>query len=120
MNTTDFGERLCTIAVEAIGVTLRDGTRPPPDLDGLEPDLRKPGASFVTLERDIRLLGCVGALEPRAPLAIDVAEHARAAAFDDPRVPPITSEDFEYMSVKVSVLSPSSPIPVRSTNELRS
>jgi AmmeMemoRadiSam system protein A len=117
---TGLGDQLCAIAVDAIGGTLRDGTRPLPDLDGLEHDLRKPGATFVTLERGNRLLGCVGALEPQAPLAIDVAEHARAAAFDDPRVPPITVEDFENMSVKVSVLSPPSPLPVRTVAELRS
>lgn len=115
-----FGERLCAIAVDAIDRTLRDGTRPPPDLDGLDHDLREPGATFVTLERDTQLLGCVGALEPRAPIAVDAAEHARAAAFDDPRVPPITVADFEEMSVKVSVLSPSTLLPVRTPAELRS
>ena len=115
----NFGEQLCAIAVDAIAQTMCEGTRVVPDIDALDDDLRAPGTTFVTLERDERLLGCVGALEPRAPLAIDVADHARAAAFDDPRVPPITVDDFEAMSVKVSVLSPSAPLPVRTATALR-
>lgn len=110
---------LCGIAVDAIAVALTAGVRRTPALDGLDPRLCRPAATFVTLERDDRLLGCVGTLEPRQALAIDVAEHALAAAFDDPRVPPITRLDFPEMTVKVSVLSASTPLAVTSFAELR-
>jgi hypothetical protein len=110
---------LCTIAVDVIGATLRDGVRRKPSLERLHPTLTDVGASFVTLERDGCLLGCVGTLEARRPLAVDVAEHALAAAFDDPRVPPITAVDFVAMSVKVSVLSTSHPIDAETFGELR-
>jgi AmmeMemoRadiSam system protein A len=109
---------LTVIAIGAIATTMRDGTRDAPGLTGLPAELIEPGASFVTLERDSRLLGCIGTLEPRRPLAIDIAEHARGAAFDDPRVPPITADDFERMTVKVSVLSPSVAISARDFAEL--
>ncbi len=46
-------------------------------------------------------------------------EHALAAAFDDPRLPPLTADDFPQMSVKVSVLSPSEPLSVPSFDALR-
>ena len=81
--------------------------------------LGEPGATFVTLERDGELLGCVGTLEPHQPLGRDVAEHALAAAFDDPRVPAVTHDDFCVMSVKVSVLSPSAAVAARSHGEVR-
>ena len=113
---------ICDIAVDAIAIALEEGARRLPDLGPLAASdawLAEPGASFVTLERDQRLLGCVGSLEAHQPLGRDVAEHAVAAAFDDPRVPPLTGDDFEVMSVKVSVLSASTAVPARSHSELR-
>jgi len=110
---------LCEIAVTAIEIALVEHVRRRPPLGGLDPTLTEPGASFVTLERDGQLLGCIGALQPRQPLAWDVAEHAIGAAFDDPRLPALTDDDFPEMSVKVSVLSPSVRVPAASFAELR-
>lgn len=110
---------LCGIAVATITTALVDGVRCIPRVEDLSGRLAAPAATFVTLERNSRLLGCVGTLDARLPLAIDVAEHALAAAFDDPRVPAVTHDDLAEMSVKVSVLSASSPIPARSFDESR-
>src|SRR4029077_2548763 len=57
--------------------------------------------------------------EARVPLAFDVADHAVAAAFDDPRVPAVVDADFPEMSVKVSVIGPSEPVAARAFDELR-
>jgi AmmeMemoRadiSam system protein A len=57
-------------------------------------------------------------LEPSRPLADDVAANAAGAAFGDPRLPPVTWSDYEVMTVKVSVLGPLTPVPVRSADEL--
>ena len=111
---------LCAIAVDVIAIALTEGERRVPALAGLPPELVAPGATFVTLERDGDLLGCVGALEARQPLAVDVAEHALAAAFDDPRLPALTRSDFPEMSVKVSVLSPSARMGAGSYDDVRS
>jgi len=97
-------EALLVIAANTIARALLTGARRIPEVGELTPRLRQPGASFVTLRRDSMLLGCIGALEPYQPIGLDVAEHALAAAFDDPRVPPIESEDFEQMTVEISVL----------------
>jgi len=110
---------LCDIALEAIANALADRERRIPTLDGLHPALLELAATFVTLERDDRLLGCVGTLHARQPVAMDVAEHALAAAFDDPRVRVVTRADFPEMSVKVSVLSSSTRVPACSFEELR-
>lgn len=70
-----------------------------------------PGASFVSLERDGELIGCIGSLEPTRALWRDVAVNARAAAFADPRFPPLRPAEFDDTVVKVSVLSPLEPLP---------
>jgi AmmeMemoRadiSam system protein A len=110
---------LCEIAVDVVAAALRTGTRHLPSTEGLSPELLVLGATFVTLERNGRLLGCVGTLDARQPLAIDTAEHALAAAFDDPRLPAVTRADFPEMSVKVSVLSRSEAMAVDSYAALR-
>lgn len=110
---------LLTVAEDAIRGTLLDGSGsvPPPDTTH-DPVLRTHAASFVTLERGPRLLGCVGTLEPCAPLVLGVAHQAVGAAFADPRVPPIDMHDFVAMTVKISVLSELAVLPAGSVDEL--
>ncbi len=52
--------------------------------------LRPPRATFVTLEIGGLLRGCIGTLVACQPLVQDVAVHAYAAAFEDPRFPELT------------------------------
>jgi len=98
-------EVLLGVAAYAIRTTLITGRIRLPDPAAYAADLRKPGATFVTLEREGELLGCVGALHPVRPLVVDVAHNAVAAAFTDPRYPPVDADDFLHMSIKISVLS---------------
>lgn len=80
--------------------------------------LRPLRATFVTLEIDNRLRGCIGTLAARQPLVQDVAEHAYAAAFDDPRFPELTVREFPQLAVSISVLSPAEPLHFDSENAL--
>lgn len=110
--------QLLAVATESIGDVLlgREARRPQPqDWTGA---VAAPGASFVTLERDGDLLGCIGTLTPDESLIVDVARHALAAAFADPRLPPVTVADYEAMTVKVSVLSTPEAIPATNHAEL--
>jgi AmmeMemoRadiSam system protein A len=109
---------LLDIAAEAIGEVLRSGRRVTPDLTVLPAALRQPGATFVTLRREEQLLGCVGALRPYQPLAVDVAVHAVAAAFEDPRLPAVTVADYSVMSIHVSMLGPLSEVAADSLADL--
>jgi uncharacterized protein len=115
---TDALTRLPAIALDAVGHALRTGDRRLPALAELEPELAEPGAAFVTLERDDELLGCIGSLAPERPLGIGVAHNALAAAFDDPRLPPVVADDYPVMRVTVSVLSEPAPLDVSSRAEL--
>lgn len=80
--------------------------------------LRLQRATFVTLTIEQRLRGCIGILEARLPLVKDVAEHAFAAAFEDPRFPPLRQAEFPGLEMHISVLSPSESIHFRSEEDL--
>jgi len=62
------------------------------------------GASFVTLTHKGDLRGCIGSLEAERPLAEDVAANACAAAFHDPRFPPVDAAEWPEIALEVSVL----------------
>ena len=71
-----------------------------------ESALERPGATFVTLVQGGELRGCVGSLDAVRALSADVSANAIAAAFRDPRFPPLTAHEFPSTSVEVSLLSP--------------
>ncbi len=106
------------VAAGTVLDALATGRMRLPDHRAFAPELRAPAATFVTLERDGDLLGCIGTMEPVRPLVVDVAYNAVAAAFTDPRVPPITNDDFVQMSIKVSVLSDREPLNPANYDEL--
>ena len=82
-----------------------------------EPWLTEPGASFVTLKLEGELRGCIGSLEPMRALGEDVHSNARAAAYRDPRFPPVAFEELAALHVEVSVLSRPLPMPAMSETE---
>lgn len=58
---------------------------------------------FVTLTRDGRLRGCIGHHLGDKPLYQLVPEMACAAAFSDPRFPPLERDELKRTKIKVSV-----------------
>ncbi len=73
-----------------------------------------PAATFVTLRwaEDDALQGCIGTLEPHRSLVDDVQENAIAAAFEDPRTPPLErARDVDELVFELSILSPLEPVP---------
>ena len=81
------------------------------------PWLLEPGASFVTLKLEGELRGCIGSIDPRRPLGEDVARNAHAAAYRDPRFPPVSEGEVALLAVEVSVLSPREPLRVLTEGE---
>jgi len=72
--------------------------------------LDEPGAAFVTLTEHGQLRGCIGSLEAHRPLLADVEANAQAAAFLDPRFPPLEEAELDRLHVEVSILSPPEPM----------
>jgi len=109
---------LLLLARRSIRHGLDTGTALPVDLASQPEALRADGAAFVTLHLGGQLRGCIGHLEPMQPLALDVADNAFAAAFRDPRFPPLCDAEFDAVHIEISVLTPSQPIAFDSEDEL--
>lgn len=80
--------------------------------------LDDPRASFVTITQDGSLRGCIGSIQPSRPLRDDVVHNACAAAFHDPRFPPLRAQDVPRVRLEVSVLSATAPLPASSRHVL--
>ncbi len=104
------GETLLSVARESIANGLSTGKALSVRASNYEPRLREVRASFVTLNIDERLRGCIGSLEAKLPLVEDVAEHAFAAAFRDPRFPLLIEDEFPKLDIHVSILTPNEPM----------
>ena len=76
-----------------------------PDPQKIPKKLMQKGACFVTLTMNTQLRGCIGSLEAYQPLADDIANNAFAAAFSDPRFPPLNHYEVDHTDIEVSILS---------------
>lgn len=110
MSNDRLGQALLTIARNAVADKLGLPTLPAPQA---MPEFNLPAATFVTLTKDGELRGCIGRLQASRPLAEDVAANAIAAAFDDPRFPPLLRDEFDAVRFEVSLLTPAEDFPVR-------
>ena len=111
-------DALFEIAEAAIVRGLRGGKPTVPVGDAPPPALRQPIAAFVTLIVDGALNGCIGGIDGREPLGAAVAHHAWAAAFTDPRLPPLRAADYDDLVIEISLLSPLKPLAARTREEL--
>ncbi len=69
--------------------------------------LVKNAAAFVTLKtKDGRLRGCIGTFSADTPLFKTVQNMTLAAAFQDPRFPPVMEHETKDLVIEISVLSP--------------
>jgi AmmeMemoRadiSam system protein A len=100
--TTNKGKILLSIARSSISEALG---QPLPVAEDA-PWLQKKGACFITLTQQDELRGCTGTLEAYRSLLEDVKNNAKAAAFKDPRFPPLTRKELDHTEIEISLLSP--------------
>jgi AmmeMemoRadiSam system protein A len=86
------------------GARHRQVPLPATPSSGRESWLSIPGASFVSLDLQGELRGCIGTVEPYRPLVDDVSSNAVRAAFEDPRFAPLARHELEVVRIEVSVL----------------
>ncbi|WP_425482469.1 AmmeMemoRadiSam system protein A [Allochromatium palmeri] len=116
----DATERTALLDIAARSITHGLAHQRPLDLDPHDyPEpLRAIRATFVTLEHGENLRGCIGVLEAFRPLVVDVARNAFAAAFEDPRFPPLRAAEYPELTLKLSVLTPAEPLAFDSEADL--
>lgn len=69
------------------------------------PELTQEYATFVTLNLNGHLRGCIGSLVAHRSLFEDVVSNATSAAFKDHRFTPLTKEEFKQTKVEISIIS---------------
>ena len=84
------------------------------------PELRRETATFVTLELNHNLRGCIGSLVARRSLLDDIVANAKAAAFEDPRFLPLSRAEFDspVFHIEISLLSEPRQLYYESIDEL--
>lgn len=116
--TPENQKTLLQIAKESIAHGLAQACPLQVDLKTLPQELCETRATFVTLFLNKNLRGCIGTLTAYQPLAQDVAKYAFAAAFRDPRFPPVIEKEKSELKIKISVLNPSEPLIFYSEDDL--
>lgn len=111
-------QRLLQVAREAVFRPLENNENYRVDLSRFPQALTEERASFVTLNIDKQLRGCIGSLEAHRPLVTDVAHNAQAAAFKDPRFKPLTLDEYQRVDIHISVLSAPELLNVSSRDDL--
>lgn len=104
MHNKEQRQQLHDIAYDSIKSGLSVGKVLDIDSSTLDDVLQINRATFVTLQINNQLRGCIGMLEPIRPLAEDVAHNAYAAAFSDPRFPALRDSELEQLDIHISIL----------------
>jgi AmmeMemoRadiSam system protein B/AmmeMemoRadiSam system protein A len=104
---------LLDLAEDAIraGLAEKVAAASDPRRPDLPPALLAASGVFVTIEVDGALNGCIGTVEPVEPMATAVPRLAAGAAFQDPRLPPLSADDWPGLRIKISLLSRLRPLP---------
>lgn len=110
--TPEQRRTLLVVARASIAFGLEHGRPLPARAEDCEPALREIRGTFVTLQLDGALRGCIGSLEAHQPLVEDVAQHAFDAAYRDPRFPPVSALEAPRLELHISVLSPNEPLSI--------
>jgi hypothetical protein len=113
MMPEEKGKLLLSLARESISCCFNNKN---PDTGKVEKFSEKQGV-FVTLHKNNELRGCIGFPEPIFPLYKAVVKAAIAAAFEDPRFPPLQKQEFKDIKIELSVLTVPELIKVENPEE---
>jgi AmmeMemoRadiSam system protein A len=108
---------LLALARESVRHGIEHGRPLTPDAGAAGP-VTEPGACFVSLHVGEDLRGCIGRTEASPRLVDQLLDNAFAAAFQDPRFPPLARDELSRVSFEVHVLTPMQPLPFDSLPDL--
>ncbi len=102
--TEDEKSSLHKIAITAIKKRLNNEAPAKPD--AATDTLNEKRGAFVSLHKHGQLRGCIGYVHAVKPLAETINDMASAAAFQDPRFPPLKEDELSDLDIEISVLTP--------------
>ena len=111
-------KELLRLARKTIADSCRQGLPPEIPKGDFPPVFHEQRATFVTLQKQDNLRGCIGSLQVSRPLIEDIIHNAFAAAFRDPRFQPVSAAELTEIDVEISILSPLSEMSVSSEDDL--
>ena len=115
MLNRDEQKKILSYVRELLRARLTRG--PEPKLE-LSPEvMEQKRGIFVTLKLHGRLRGCIGHILGVEPLRKSIPHMTLAAAFEDPRFPPLGSDELKDLKIHVSLLT--EPMPVKSYKDIR-
>ncbi len=91
---------LARTAVSAAANGLKPPTLPEDEI------FKKEGGAFVTLKLNGKLKGCIGHFIGTGNIGSTIIDMAKAAAIEDHRFTPVTSDEVEDIEIQISLLSP--------------
>jgi len=98
--------QLVELAKKAVETFVREEKIIPLPKDILEEFLKEKAGTFVTIEKNGQLRGCIGTYLPiRKNIAEEIILNAIAAATEDYRFGPVKKEEFPFLSYTVYILS---------------
>ena len=106
------------VACDSLKNGVRLGAPLPVDASKYEDQLVANMATFVTLNINEQLRGCIGSLMAHRPLIVDIADNAYSAGFRDPRFPHITANELDLLDIHISILTTPEPISFSSKDDL--
>ncbi len=110
-----YSKFLIKTAKSSIQSGLQLGSYP---LENIPCVLKENGASFVTLQINQNLRGCIGSIIAHRPLIDDIYKNSHSAAFNDPRFLPLSLEEFQDVKINISLLNSPQRIDFKNENEL--
>jgi len=111
-------QQLLQTAKDSIAYGLKHGIALPINSEDYAPELQEIGASFVTLEIQHQLRGCIGMLDAVRPLIVDIADNAFSAAFRDHRFPQVSEVEYAQLEIHLSILTKPEPMSFYSEEDL--
>ncbi len=107
---------LIKLARKSIEVVLNIESDDPKIDPAKYPVLDSKSGVFVTIKIGTELRGCIGYITTDKPLVETIKDAATAAAFQDPRFPPLQQSEYHGIDLEISILS--EPYPMNDYNEI--
>ncbi len=98
-------DAIIDIVLKSLEKAVLENSEFSPERENYNDVMFNKGASFVTLEKNDNLRGCIGSILPVMSIAEDLAKNANLAALHDSRFSPVTKDELKNITFKVSLLT---------------